>query len=229
MSILNGDAVRRRRLEMGMSERALAKALGVTSGVISALEDGTNHRTLKLGFVDTLASQLGVGVASLLLRPKRSAAEALPAPDDRVSSAATALVMAGGSASVEALATATGSTLAEIGVTLRDLEAQLAPVSISVARTSAGLVRLRCDRSDASDLADRLSEAEVAGRGLGHSHARVLYEIAQGRADAKWQREGGESRRLAVGFLERSGLVARTEKGLVLTDAARLSLGVSAQ
>lgn len=223
MTILDGEAVRRRRLELGMSERALAKALGVTSGVIAALEDGVNHRTLKLGFIDSLAIQLGVSTASLLPQPASRDGEVVD-ERERTTAAATALVMAGGSASVEALASALDCSLADLGVALRDLQSTLAPLSLSVARTSAGLVRLRCDRADAGALADRLGAAEVAQRGLSHMHARVLFEIAHGRADAKWQREGGEGRRLAVGFLERSGLVRRGARRLELTEAAELSL-----
>lgn len=223
MSILDGSAIRRRRLELGISERALARRLGVTSGVIAALEKGTNHRVLTVGMVDALAIELGVAISALL--PARPDPEPEAGPGtDRPACLAAMLVMAGGHAQAEALAEAAGWSLSELAAAMRELNAALGPLALWVARTSAGTVRLRTSEPGASRLMDQLARAEASQRGLDHGHARVLFDVAAGRADTAWQRAGGESRRVAVGFLERSGLIERQRSRLVLTDAARASL-----
>ncbi len=89
---------------------------------------------------------------------------------------------------------------------------------------SLGSLARSAQRRSASDLADALAAAQLAERGLTHPQARVLWEIAEGRADAEWQRRGGENRRVSVALLERSGLILEASGRLQMSDGARISL-----
>lgn len=227
MSLLDGQAVRRRRLELGISERGLARKLGVTAGVVKALESGRNHQSLRLGSVNALAAELGMTVEALLAThtaPVTSPGDV----SDLAAKVITALVMSGGYSHVEALAEMASVTLPEIGGALEEIEEAGQRLGLRAVRTAGGTVRLTPTRADAGDLADRLAEAELSQRGLSHSQIRVLWEVAAGRADTEWQRRGGEGRRLAVAFLERSRLVRHEEGCISLTPAARASLRQSA-
>lgn len=223
MSILDGQAVRRRRLELGMSERGLAKRLGVTAGVVEALESGRNHQALRLGMVESLAIELGLTV-SALLATRTAGPPSLDGPSDLAAKVVAGLVMCGGHSHVGALAEMASATLKEIGAALQEIEEAGHGLGLRTARTSMGAVRLMSTRADAGYLADRLAEAELSLRGLTHSHARILWQVAEGLADPDWQRRGGEGRRLAVAFLERSGLIVRGAGRLQLTESAAQSL-----
>lgn len=69
--LLDGDLIRRRRAELGLSSRAIASQLGVTGSVVTRLEAGDNHQDVTLGLVAKLARLLGVDIADLLATDER--------------------------------------------------------------------------------------------------------------------------------------------------------------
>lgn len=107
--ILDTGLVRARRRELEMSQRQLAKLLGVSPTVVTALEDGRNHHALKLGFVVRLADVLAVDVQQLL----ESSADPVVDSESVADLAASVGALLFDTATftpVEALAEATGHT-----------------------------------------------------------------------------------------------------------------------
>ncbi len=64
--ILDAALIRRRRAERGLSAREVAKHLGVSGPVVSAIEAGTNHNDVSLAHWLRLAAALEVEPVTLL-------------------------------------------------------------------------------------------------------------------------------------------------------------------
>ncbi|QBI21296.1 XRE family transcriptional regulator [Egibacter rhizosphaerae] len=74
---LDATRIATRRHELGLSQRALARDLAVTSVVISALEAGSNHEHLTLHFAHRVADALALPLHALLTdNPAAPASEA---------------------------------------------------------------------------------------------------------------------------------------------------------
>lgn len=84
--ILSIDTIRSRRLALGLSVRAFARAVGVSPMTVTALENGRNHEDLSLRLVCRIAAALDLELASLLERPE----EQPSGPDDVIVEAALA-------------------------------------------------------------------------------------------------------------------------------------------
>lgn len=67
--ILDTALIIRRRTELGITARALARFLNVTLAVVRLLELGSNHDEISRALVVRLAAGLGVDVETLLCSP----------------------------------------------------------------------------------------------------------------------------------------------------------------
>ncbi|UOY01642.1 helix-turn-helix domain-containing protein [Blastococcus sp. PRF04-17] len=72
LPLLDVELICRRRSELRLSRRDVAKHLGVTTAVVSRLESGVNHAEQPLALLLRLAELLGVDLADLLPRPART-------------------------------------------------------------------------------------------------------------------------------------------------------------
>lgn len=82
LRIIDGDLVRRRRGELGLTESYLGATCGVTSSVIRRLESGWPQEELSTRFIVLLAERLGVRVSDLIVRDA-------PGTEDRPTGAGT--------------------------------------------------------------------------------------------------------------------------------------------
>lgn len=137
--ILNGGLARRRRLELSLSERVVAKQLGVASSMISRLEAGTNHGDLPLGLVARYAHLLAVPLTALCAEPEPSAADGDGAGDAQTVGAL--LHHTGVLTAVTAIAEALEWTLARTRGAI-DALAAAAPGAGQAVHESGGQVRL---------------------------------------------------------------------------------------
>lgn len=216
--ILDTSLVRSRRRELELSQRQLAKHLGVSPTVVTALEDGRNHHALKLGFLARLADILAVDVQQLV------ASSADPVADSRsvVDLAASVSALLFDTATftpVEALAEATGRTLDDVAAALDSLESRLAAVGLCLQRRS-GQVALRTSAHLDPEERKRLLRRHQARRGLRLTEARILREVLDGNID---EARLSNPELVALNRLRHAGLV--TGKGVpALTAEVKASL-----
>lgn len=64
-SLLDGELLRRRRQELGVSERELARRIGVSDAFIFSTERGSNHPDIPVGLLAELMSHLGLTPAEV--------------------------------------------------------------------------------------------------------------------------------------------------------------------
>src|SRR5690606_35340008 len=215
--ILNGEYIRRRRRDLRLSQRFLAKQLAVTSRVIAALEEGTNHATLPIGFVCDLADQLGVDVRDLSLKEPPPPADGF---EELAAQIGAFLFQTGTLVGTGALAEAFDVTLDEIDDALRLLEAGVETVGLSLQRTVSGDVALHPKTPLDTEAQRRLVRQHHARRGLSLTEARVLYRLLDGPVD-EGKLSNPES--VALNRLRHAGIATEDGQATLLPDA-RLSM-----
>lgn len=72
--VLDGELVRRRRGELGLTESYLGALCGVSSSVIRRLESGFHQDDLSMRFIAHLVDALGVPLSALIIDPPTAAA-----------------------------------------------------------------------------------------------------------------------------------------------------------
>lgn len=211
--ILDTGLVRSRRRELEMSQRQLAKHLGVSPMVVTALEDGRNHHALKLGFVVRLADVLAVDVDQLLDSSADPVVDSQSVAD-LAASVGALLFDTATFTPVEALAEATGHTLDDVTAALDSLEPRLAAAGLSLQRRS-GEVAIRTTAHLDPEERKRLLRSHQARRGLRLTEARILREVLDGSVD---EARLSNSEMVALNRLRHAGLVTGDGTPELTTD-----------
>lgn len=215
---LNAELIRRRRRELAMSHRQLARSLSVTSIVVSGLEAGSNHETLTLGFVGKLAEVLAIAPHTLI---ESDRADDPTAPGDLVAAVGSLLASISTLTPVSVLVEALDASLADVEAALEVLDAGLAGVGLTVHRLK-GEVMLRPNAQLDPDSLKVMLRRHQARRGLNLTEARVLARVLAGSLD-----EGklGNADMVALNRLRNAGLV--TETDVVLTRDVQLTFSAA--
>ena len=223
-SLLDCERIESLRLERGLSQRELGRRTGATLTVIKGLEAGRNHNELSLRFLTDLATALEVEPAALFQRaaePEESGKVASEA-DVRKLGAAFAGERTG--LSRKNLARTLGWKLDRLDRALGSLGERLAEVGMSVERGSSGW-KLRPDLAAlAWDDELRLAQARHRERGLLLREAELLRAALDNPLDRSWEQHLGNADRVALGGLLKSGLLVRSDAGLVASDSVTHSL-----
>lgn len=212
---IDGTLLRGRRIELGLSQRALGAAVGVNGMTIQRLEDGSDTDDFPLGLVRSVAGALAIDVALLLGTtpatrggedadvqvvgrliasherplPRHHLVEALEWDDDRLDAALAGL---------HDLLLVTGQALQE---------------------TTAGL-SLRAAH-DPGPVDERLAASLAADVGLSTQERRLLRQSVAG--PVSHERQSVPAQR-ATANLRRLGLLVDVGDTHVLSDDARFSL-----
>lgn len=218
---LSCERIRRRRLELGLSQRELARQLGEVPNVIKALESGTNHDQLTLVHLDGLATALGV-TPQWLLGEQHVACEDEPPQVDRL----IALVMSGAERRVPKWVLAARLNLdpAALDAMVDAAQTALAPVGLTFASNTAGTeLRLvgAVESLQEDDLAAVIQGINAAGD-LDEAIATLIYKVLAGGVTAK---EIGASAngRLRLGQAINAGWIEPPEKEV---DPLRVTMAV---
>lgn len=221
-ALLDCELLRRRRRELGISLRALAKALGATPPVIVALERGDNHGDLPLSQVLALAEALALSPAELFAAPPgtplaepapKGASEGPADAAERLAPVLAALLHTTGVlTSREALAEATGHDLPTVTSALDHLEVMLSGTGLRVHQLAGDVALARTATAVDPELLRTLLRLHHDRRSVTLSEAQALSDIVRGRIKNV---NGSNARRVALG--------AVTNAGHVRTDALELS------
>ena len=179
---VNTALIAARRLELNLSLREVADALGLAEAGWRHLEQGNNLDCLTLGQLGVLADLLCVPIEDLLVGEQPVAPPAASALEQRVGAA---LLLAGRSLSLGLLAEAMGATTDDVRAALDALQARLAPAGLVVSRKGVHAT-LVPDRGSLQD--DGIRAAMRAGDardGLPSAPARLLHRLASGESMAQ--------------------------------------------
>jgi transcriptional regulator with XRE-family HTH domain len=201
--LLDAALIRTRRISLGLSERDVAKRLGVTAQVIASLERGRNHADVSAALVCQLAGLLAVEPADLLTTPPRLGPQ-----------------QASEAADTEALGAllATEATLVPVATLALVLEWEPERVAAGLAGLDTALggcgQRLHWLGNDvkiipagsvvSTELVARLTRRSFARRGMSLAQARLLRQAALGTLTGS---EHGNADRVALATLVNAGLV----------------------
>lgn len=239
--LLDVDLLRRRRVEMRLSRRDVAKHLGVTSATVNRLESGVNHGEQPLALLLRLADLLALDLADLLprrpvLAPHPTVIEGVPsdgaADDARLVGAA--LHTLGVLVPAETLADVLGWDAARLTAALAALEKVAPAVGLRMHRlyNRVSLVRA-ADALPAEDLAAVLRH-DAARTGLNPVQAGLVLK-ALTRAVAPSAERGGRhmlarsnAEKVAAGALVGASILTTDDTGdLALHPDAAVALLVS--
>jgi transcriptional regulator with XRE-family HTH domain len=221
--LLDADLIRRRRMALGLSERDLAKRLGVTGFTVNALERAANHDDLPAGMIGALAEALALTPNELFNTPTGT-----QRPEVTVDAAAVGGLLAGDGRLVPTAA------LAEVlGWTGERVTAALDGLAVRLPEVGQRLHRLGNDVSIVAAVApaDRLeglSRRVMAARGLTTHQAQLLYRAWCGQLTPTMP---SNPDRVTLGVLTNAGLLTvpdRVTRGELpqLTDDVRFSLAL---
>lgn len=180
--LLDAALIRHRRLSLGITEREIARQLGVTAVVVHGLERSLNHADLPAGLVVALARALALDIDALFQQAVRSP-EARPGEmragrglDENPSQAAAAvgalLHAAGRGVPVSVLAETTGWPLERVTDALDALAAMLPSVGLRLHRFGEDQVRITAAAS-APDTLQGLLRSSTARTGMNLRQAQM--------------------------------------------------------
>jgi len=207
--LLDAEAIRRLRLQAGLSSRRFARALGVSASTIRGLEEGSNHDQLPLTMIARLADLLGVAPQELFARARHQAVD--PCADDRALEAA--LHCLPGVVPLAEVARALGWTLERARQTLEILDKRLALTGARLHRNGWQQCAIRPATEHLSDAQQQaLHRIGPRDRGLTRLTARLLLAATRGEIDDHWFRTASNSEHVALQSLLKQG-VLRTIQG----------------
>ncbi len=202
--ILDSDLLLRTRLRRGLSQRQLARTIGLSAPVIARLEAGEGHGALHIWRLAALADALALPLTALFTSPT---SQTPPADDDVHIEAA--LLSSRAHLRSEELAHGLDWTHARTDQALRALRERLAGTGALLYRNGNGWTITA--REGILDRASerRLAAAQRARRGFRLDEAALLWQIAYNQLDAATARNPGRRMRQLLAQLLRAGLVER--------------------
>jgi transcriptional regulator with XRE-family HTH domain len=227
--LLDTDRIRSRRVELRLSQRTVAAAIGTAAGVVVGIERGTNHRDLTVAQLARLADALGLDVVDLFTTPAPAddTTEAAPDADSDDAAVLGAMVeLAGILTPITALAEAAGWTLQRTNEALDTLEGRLRSSGLRLHRQPGKVAIVRAVIGDDTERVKTLVRTHLSRDGVSATEARMLRRIAAGTTP----QNPSNPEAVALGVLANAGLIETTDGGAskapvwVLADDVRHSL-----
>lgn len=183
---LDGDAVRQARLDLGLSQRALAKAVGIAPWPLINIENGDTGPSseITLPMLQRLVDTLGVPLTALLADdtpapPNDIGARAPEAGPDDMASLGALLLHSRVNTSKTDLADSLGWTMDRLRLAARALDHHLRPLGMSVHSLRGGYLIRPYDgyKSSTRTRIDRITSART---GLHQLAARLIHTARTG-------------------------------------------------
>lgn len=231
--LLDCDRLRSLRLEVGLSQRALGRRVGLSPTAIRALEDKEqpNHHQLSLAVVDRVAKALGVPVAQLFAPDGGEAASSAEGENEPKSGADAAKLGALVAAVDDRLsrrdvAGAFGWGDQRVAEATKALERELTRVGLRFPSGPGTLTFLPRRNLLAPAEVQAADRALLVRGSLRVNEARLLRQVAEGLVDGRWEGKASNPQRVTLGRLLRLGLVVRDDprSPFRLSEEAQISL-----
>lgn len=223
MAGVNDRLLRARRLELGISERRLAKTIGATLPVVRGLEGG-GGADLPLRLLAAIADALAVNLVTLL-EPD----SAKPAPKDDVAVLGAILFEQRRLVDVDVLADQSSWARERLEEAAAALAAALPVVGLRLHRLHRSLAIRRGTEAATAEQVAASHEAVTTGGRLSLPEARILAAIVEGtlrdRAVNGASAAATMARLVSQGVVNRDRVVCSGYQRPRLTPAAAFSLG----
>jgi transcriptional regulator with XRE-family HTH domain len=216
---MNADLIRRRRLALGRSRRAVAREVGLSEGAVARLESGAGADEWTLRQLRSLSAALGLDIAEVVgVEPPR------PELGSDVEVLGAMLVELPRMVHTSTLACATGWQLARVNTALDALDGRLRPLGLRVHRLRGTVAIRSVRRSTDAQTFKALHQRDLARQGLTRSQVALLQAVTVGSVD---EQRFTDNDRLTYASLLNAGLIEERDGAPHLTEAARESLQVS--
>jgi transcriptional regulator with XRE-family HTH domain len=218
--LLDTTRIHERRLALGLSQRRLARAAGVTSATIKRLETDENHSELNLSLVADIAAALQLHIIDMFVRDAPGKSGPHPAEDDvRLEALLAASDML---LSRAAIGRALDWKHRYVNETISTLRARLAGTGQCVHDGPSGTVGLRARPGVLTNDDERsLAAVTIARRSITATMAQMMRAAL---ADELPAQQDHNDKRVNLGSLVKSGVVVLDGKRARLSDDARYSL-----
>lgn len=197
---LNTTLIRTRRRELGLSQRAVARRLAVTLGVVSNLEAGTNHDDLPLGLLAKLAGELALDLSQLVAAD----GERTEQPDASLADLGALLASVSEPVAPSTLADVLGLRPQEVGSLLDQLDLALRPAGLRLHRGTNGAEIVGDGTVDGAPDLEHVLRAQQARHGIKANEAALLYRALIGELDSA---KLGNAELMAYARLTNAGLI----------------------
>jgi transcriptional regulator with XRE-family HTH domain len=204
-SALDTALIIRRRTELGLSQRAVARETGMTSAAMSVIESGRSHSELTIRSAARLAAALALPLR-VLVRAEDHESEPPDAHDDVVVVEAV-IAQAKQAIPTQDIATALGWELRRVTSAVAALGRRLAGTGVVLHRASSGyLLRPRGDLLDESQLKE-LERLRLRTRQVRQPGMRILHRIVTQGIPREWEHRAGNATKVNLRMLVNAYLV----------------------
>lgn len=218
---LDTALITRRRIELGLSQRALSAECGFTNVTISLLESGRNHEELTIRKLGRLADALGLPIGALFADARGDGRK--PVEDDRVLEAL--LAEARQALGRGQIAVTLGWALDRVEAALAQLAIRLESTGVLLHRASSGFTLRPRSELLSREQRQELERLRLRTRQLRAPGMRLLLAAVRGELPSDWDQRAGNSDRVNMSMLVNAGVIERTETGYKPTTDLRRSLG----
>lgn len=192
--LLDADLIRRRRIELRMTERQLGRLVGKSGQLVRRIEAGLSHEGITVRTAHRIADALGLSLGTLFVSGPSGTPMTPPAEDsdrdDRTESPVdeerdvarlgALLAEVGERASKELIAETLTLSARRLEIVLTDLDSRLRPLGLALEITGAG-VAIVAERGRLASL--DVQHARQTGRAqqpLGAQEAKMLMRVLRG-------------------------------------------------
>lgn len=210
--MLDHALIRRRRTELGLSQRSLASQIGTTGSWIRNLEAGGNIRDLSVVQLARLADALALDLHEILSGTTQPDARRAAGRDPAGDAAAVGALLhaAGVLTPTAALTDALGWTYERLDAALGDLDQRLRDCGMRVHRLHNRVSIERDNTSVDAEVLETSMRQHLARDNINATEARILHRIVSGQG---LPRDPSNADSVALAVLINAGLVEARDPG----------------
>jgi transcriptional regulator with XRE-family HTH domain len=210
-SALDTALIIRRRTELGLSQRAVAREMGMTSAAMSVIESGRSHSELTLRNAGRLAAALAIPLRALVRAEDHESEASEETRDDVV--VETVIAKANQAIPTQELAAILGWDIRRVSSAVAALGRRLAGTGVVLHRASSGyLLRPRGDLLDESQIKE-LERLRLRTRQVRQPGMRLLHEVATRGIPREWEHKAGNAARVNLRMLVNAYLIDELPNG----------------